>query len=151
MNVVPFPPRTVQGLKPWSSHELETLVSVYEAHAARGDASAWDIGATELDDPQFYVLGPAPDFEAVVAISRVGRTYVVENGTGHVIGEGESLNTLATRAKTPAGRLKTASLVARVTLGVTALRVAIEEKIQPILVEAEELLVRFAPQLAALA
>ena len=123
---------------------------MYESHAARGDASAWDIGATELEDPQFYVLGPAREFDCVVAISRIGRIYVLENGIGKVLDEGSSLETLAALAKMPVARRRIASLAARLTLGLMALRFAVEEKIEPILVEGEELLLRFAPQLAAL-
>ena len=150
MTVVAFPPSTEQGLRSWSPHELEALISVYEAHAARGDAFDWDVGATELDDPQFYVLGSAPDFDCVFAISRVGRIYVIENGAGQVIEEGRSFDALTARAKRPVAPHRAVSLVARITLGLTALRVAIEEKVEPILVETEELLVRLAPQLATL-
>lgn len=149
MNVVPFTPRTAQGLRSWSATELETLVSVYESHAARGDACAWDVGATEYADPQFYVLGPAPDLDCVVAISRVGRTYVLENGTGQLLDESTRLETIAARAKMPA-KLGAPSLLARLTFSLAAFRLAIEEKIEPILVESEELVLRLAPQLAAL-
>jgi hypothetical protein len=149
MNVVPFTPVTARCLRSWSAHELETLVSVYAAHAARGDASAWDLGATEFDDPQFFILGPAPDFDCIVAIARVGGTYVLESGTGQLLDESSSLETLAARAKMPAARFRPASLLARITLSLTGLRLAIQEKIEPVLVESEELLLRFAPQLAA--
>ena len=149
MNVVPFALKTSTSLRSWSSHELETLVSVYECHAARGDACGWDIGATELDDPQFYIIGPAPELDCVATISRVGRIYVLENGAGHLIDEGPSLETVAARAKMPARKDKV-SLCARMMLGLTTLRITIEERIEPILVESEEMLLRFAPQLAVL-
>jgi len=128
---------------------METLVSIYETHAARGDAACWDVGATELDDPQFYVLGPAPDLDCVVTISRIGRIYVLENGTGQVIDEGSSLEALANRAKSPLAQRSPISLLTRIMLSLTAIRLAVEEKAEPILVESEELLARFAPQLAA--
>jgi len=149
MNVVPFTLKTSTSLRSWSSHELETLVSVYESHAARGDACGWDVGATELDDPQFYIIGPAPELDCVATISRVGRIYVLENGAGQLIDEGSSLETIAARAKMPTRKDK-ASLLARVMFGLTAFRITIEERIEPILVESEELLLRFAPQLAVL-
>ena len=149
MNVVPFTPVTARCLRSCSAHELETLVSVYAAHASRGDAVAWDISATEFDDPQFFILGPAPDFDCIVAIARVGGIYILENGTGQLLDEGASLETLAARAKLPAASLRPASLLARITLSLTGLRLAIQEKIEPVLVESEELLLRFAPQLAA--
>jgi hypothetical protein len=149
MNVVPFTPKTCPSRRSWSSHELETLVSIYESHAARGEGFAWDVGATELDDPQFYIIGPAPELDCLVAISRVGRIYVLENGTGHVIDEESSLEALAVRAKMPRTTHKM-SLMARIMLGLAALRVTVEEKIEPVLVESEELLLRFVPQLSAL-
>jgi hypothetical protein len=149
MNVVPFKPVTARSLRSWSAHELETLVSIYAAHATRGDAVAWDIGATEFDDPQFFILGPAPDFACIVAVARVGGIYILENGTGQLLEEGASLETLGARAKMPATSFRPVSLLARITLSLTGLRLTIEEKIEPVLVESEELLLRFAPQLAA--
>jgi hypothetical protein len=148
MNVVPFTPATARSLRSWTAHELEALLSVYESHAAHAGASSWDVGATEFDDPQFYVLGPAPDLDCLVAISRVGRVYVLENGTGQVLDEGTSLQTLAARAKAAVARGGPISLLARITLGLMALRLAVEERIEQILVESEELMLRFAPQLA---
>ena len=150
MNVVPCTPKTARGLRSWSPQELETLVSIYESHEARGDASAWDVGATELEDPQFYILGPAPDLDCIVLVSRVGRIYILENGSGQVLDEGLSLEMLAERAKMPAGEVRPASLLTRITLGLAALRLVVEEKVEPILVESEELVLRLAPQIAAL-
>src|SRR5215212_3851550 len=106
MNVVPFTPKMARSLRSWSPHELETLVSIYEAHRARGEASGWDVGATDYDDPQFYILGPGPDLDCIVAISRVGCIYVLENGTGQLLDESPSLETLAIRAKMPPARLR---------------------------------------------
>ena len=149
MTVVPFPPVSSHSLRSWTQHELDALMSVFEAHAARGEASGWDVGATELGDPQFYVIGPAPDLDCLVTISRVGRLYVLENGAGHVLDESTAIEPLAATAKT-AAHSKPVSLIARMMLGLTALRVAFEEKIEPLVVESEELLLRFAPQLAAM-
>jgi len=148
MNVVPFTPKMARSLRSWSPHELETLIAIYEAHAARAEACGWDVGATDYDDPQFYVLGPGPDLDCIVAISRVGRIYVLENGTGQLLDESASLETLASRAKMPA-RLRHIPFFARITLGLAAFKLALGEKAEPILVESEELLLRIAPQLAA--
>jgi hypothetical protein len=148
MNVVPFAPVAGRGLRSWTSHELETLLSVYEAHAARGDASEWDVGATEIGDPQFYVLGGAPEHECVLAVSRLGSRYVLENGTGRVLRESPSLDQIAGRAKVPL--VRKASLVARITIAVATLRIAVEERAEALLAEFEEIILRAGPQLAAL-
>ena len=42
------------------------------------------------------------------------------------------------------------SLLTRVTLFLCALRLAIEERIEPVIEESEEVLARFVPQIAAL-
>ena len=149
MSVVAFIPRTAPSVRSWSSHELELLVSVYERHAERGDSSAWEVGATELDDPQFYVLGAEPDVECVLVISRVGRMYVLENGQGQVLADDPSLETVVARAAMQKSA-RGANVVVRLVLGIAALRAAAEERLEPILVESEELLVRVAPQLATL-
>ena len=62
MTVIPFTPNASQGCS-WSPHKLAALVSIYETYATRGEASAWDVGTTELGEPQFYILGPAPDLD----------------------------------------------------------------------------------------
>lgn len=149
MNVVSFIPGPA-GLRSWSANELKTLISVYESHEARGHASGWDVGTTELDDPQFYILGPLPELDCALVISRVGRIYVLENGAGQVLAEGPSLEMIAARGKLPLATTKRASLLARFILGLTGLRLAVEERIEPIFVETEEVLIRLAPQLAAL-
>jgi hypothetical protein len=148
MNIIPFTPESAH-MRSWSSHELETLLSIYETYAAKNNASSWDVGATERDDPQFYILGPPPDLECIVVISRVDRIYLFENGSGQVLHEGTSLGVLSARAKALADQ-KPLSLVARITLSLTAIRLTIEEKLEPILVESEEVLLRVTPQLAAL-
>ena len=149
MNVIRFTPAT-SALRSWSPHELEALVSVYDAHAARGDASSWDVGATELEDPQFFVLGPAPELACIVAVSRVGRIYVLENGTGQLLEEGTSLDSVVARAKAPVADYEPLGLIARITVILAAIRVAFEERVEPVLAESEEILLRIAPQLAAL-
>jgi hypothetical protein len=146
MTIVRLPQRSPDASRCWTPDELRTLMQVFETHAHRGDASAWDVGETELDDPQFYILGPSSP--CVLAISRVGRIYVLEDGAGHVLQECSSIENLAVRAREPIGR--NASALARVIVAVAALRLAIEEKFEQVLVEAEELLLPVAPQLAAL-
>ena len=149
MTVVPFTPRvattsSAQPSGPWSAQELATLVSIYEAHAAAGDASGWDVGATEVGDPQFYILGLAPDLDCAMTISRVGRLYVRENGAGQVLDEDPSLTALAARARTPA------TVRGRLTLGLAALAFAVRERTDALLMESEEVLLRLVPQLATL-
>ena len=149
MNVVAFPPRPAQGTRSWTARELEALVAVYEAHWASGDAAAWDIGATEFEDPQFFILGPAPDLDCVMAISRVGSIYVLENGAGEVLTDTPSLGKVVAAATTPIGAKKSLGLAGRLMLALAAVRLAVEERLEPVLAESEELLIRVAPQLAA--
>lgn len=140
MNVVDFPRRAGD----WRQDELQQLVAV--ADAAKFD---WDIGATERGEPQFYVLGPAPDHDCVLCISRLAQGYVLQDGTGRLIGETPALDRFAVdaaRAAVRGGR----SLVARALVGWVTLRLTIEERLEPIIEESEELLVRFAPQIAAM-
>jgi hypothetical protein len=149
MSVVPFTPGCARDFRSWTWQELQTLISVYDAHAARGDAFTWEVGATELDDPQFYILGGAkPDLDCILAISRFGRTYVLENGAGHVLHEGPSLEVLGARAKAPITR--GSSLWGRITVGLAAFRLSVQEKLEAIFVETEEFLLPVVPQLAAL-
>ena len=119
MTVVPFVPNAASS---WSAHELATLLSIYGAMAERGHASAWAVGATELGDPQFYVLGTGSDGDCATAISRVDRIYVREDGVGQVLDESASLEAVADRAKGPAKSRRVASVRARLTLVAAMLR-----------------------------
>jgi hypothetical protein len=146
MNVVDFPHRA-PGPSDWRPDEWQQLVALFQPDAASA-GTRWDVGSTECGDPQFYLLGPAPAHECVLCVSRLAQGYVLEDGTGRLIGEAPSLDRFAeqaARAAVRGGR----SLVARVTLIVCALRLTIEEKLEPLFEESQELLVRFAPQIAA--
>ena len=72
MTVAPFVPNGAQSSRSWSAHELATFLSIYKVMAERGDASAWVVGATELGDPQFYVLGTRLDGDCATAVAEWG-------------------------------------------------------------------------------
>ncbi|MFL5099349.1 MAG: hypothetical protein ACJ8E5_01970 [Xanthobacteraceae bacterium] len=115
-----------------------------------GGASGWEVGVTETGDPQLYLLGPAPDHECILCVSRLGSLYVLEDGAGRVLFEHDSLRALAETVKAVL-RNKKAAIVARAALAWFVVREAFAEKVEAMLGESEELLVHFAPQLAALA
>ena len=87
----------------------------------------------------------------MLAISRVGRTYILEDGAGGVLAEGRNLGAVTSRALALARRPRFAQLYARVVVSWYALRETIDEKLEPLLAEPTELLTHFAPQLAVLA
>ena len=151
MTVIPFPPHTLRGMRGWDQGELDALVEIFAAYAARGLAGRWDLGATECDDPQFYVLGPAPDEDCILSVSRVGRIYVLDDGAGRLLADDPSLDVISAAAMARARRWKRVPLLGRALVALGTMRLVIEEKLEPILFETEELLIRAAPQLAALA
>jgi hypothetical protein len=99
---------------------------------------------------QFYLLGPAPDHDCILCVSRLGSLYVLEDGGGQVLFEHDSLLALAETAQA-ALRTRKMRFVARVALIWCSLREACQEKFEAMLGESEELLVHWAPQLAGLA
>jgi hypothetical protein len=139
MSVIAFPRRksTARGAG-WRDDELRALVAGFDASQAR----SWDVGATERGDPQFYVLGPAPDHDCLFCVSRLAHGYVLEDGAGRILGEAPALHLLAEEAR---------RAIARATLLLCAIRLVIEEKLEPVLEETQEFLTRVAPQIAALA
>jgi hypothetical protein len=151
MTVIPFPPQAMRGLRSWNQEELESLIAIFGAHASGNGAGSWAIGATELNDPQFYVLGPAPEEECLLTVSRVGGIYVLEDGAGRVLTDNTSLEMVSGWAKAAVPRRNRVSLAGRLLVALGTIRLVLEEKLEPILVEAEELAIRVAPQLAALA
>jgi hypothetical protein len=147
MKIVEFPRRDACGSPDWRPDELRQLTELFGAGAAQ-DGLTWEVGTTEAGDPQFYLLGPTPNYDCLLCVSRLAHSYVLEDGSGRLLGEAPALHQLAeqmTRAAVRSGR----SFVARMTLTLCAIRLAIEEKLEPIFEESQELLVRFAPQLAA--
>jgi hypothetical protein len=150
MTVIMFPPKVPRDGNPWPAAELKEIVETLAPHLSRGEAGGWDVGTTEIGDPQFYLLAPPPDDECILCISRLGRVYVLEDGAGQVLFEHNSLLVLAEHARSVL-RKKRAQIVARVTLLWCAVRELFEEKLEPIVGESEELLTHFVPQLAAFA
>ena len=144
MSIVEFPRHDPQS-GDWSPDELQRLIAVFRADAT---GTSYAVGATERGEPQFYLLGPAPEHDCVLCVSRLAQGYVLEDGAGRLIGETPSLDRFAleaARAAMRGGR----SFAARVTLAWCTIRLAIEEKLEPIFEESQELLVRFVPQVAA--
>ena len=150
MTVIAFPAKAQREGGSWPAAELNELVEAFAPHLSSGEVGGWSVGVTEIGDPQFYLLGPPPDDECILCVSRLGRVYVLEDGAGQVLFEHNSLLVLAEQARS-ALRKKRAQIVARVTLLWCAVRELFEEKIEPIVGESEELLTHFVPQLAAFA
>ena len=148
MSVVEFPYGSRRD--GWTAAELKQVVAGVARSFESGEAVAWEVGLTETGDPQFYLLGPAPDFECILCVSRLGSLYVLEDGAGRLLFEHDSLQALAETARSFL-RAKKAEIVARAALIWCALRELFEEKVEAMLGEGEDLLVHFAPQLAALA
>ncbi len=120
------------------------------ARRAAGRSAPWEVGATEHGDPQVFLIGPPPDYECILSISRLGRRYVIEDGYGRLLYEHDNPMLLAEQATAALRRRKNA-IVARVAIAWFALREAIEEKTEAMMAEPIEILTHIAPQLAALA
>lgn len=114
MTVVAFksPAADCPGI--WHADELQQLVGIFAAHAARGDASDWAVAATEAGDPQFYLLGERPAQDCVLAISRLGRDYVLEDGEGAVIAENHNLALIADKAVALSLSARRATILTRI-------------------------------------
>ena len=134
----------------WRHDELQQLVGVFAAHAARGDATDWAVGTTESGDPQFYILGVRPAQDCVLSVSRLGRDYVLENGEGAVIDTDHNLALIAEEATRLSLSSRNAGILARIGLGWVAIRHHYEEKIEPLFAEPMEVVTHFFPQMAAI-
>jgi len=143
MSIVEFP-RHDPLSGDWSPDELQQLIALF-----RSEGTSYAVGTTERGEPQFYLLGPAPEHDCVLCVSRLAQGYVLQDGAGRLIGETPSLDRFAVEAARAAMR-GGRSLIARVTLAWCTIRLAIEEKVEPMFEESQELLVRIAPQVAAL-
>lgn len=134
----------------WRKQELNTIVGALTPVLAKGDASGWDVGATEHGDPQFYLLGSAPQENCEICISRIGRLYILEDGDGRLLLDTDDLSVLAERAAATLRRNRV-QIVARVMLAWCVAKQFFHDRVEPMLAEGEEFLEHVAPQLAALA
>jgi hypothetical protein len=134
----------------WRKHELNTIVGALTPAMARGEASGWDVGATENGDPQFYLLGAAPQESCEICISRIGRLYILEDGDGRLLLDTDDLSALSERAAATLRRSRV-QIVARVMVAWCVAKQFFHDRVEPMLVEGEEFIEHFAPQLAALA
>jgi hypothetical protein len=150
MNVVKFPPAATRAPGGWQSAELQQFLAVSSSAIAAGEASGWDVGVTERGDPQVFLVGPPPDYDCILSISRVGRLYIIEDGAGRVLFEHDDPMLLTEQATAALRRRKTA-IIARISVAWCALREAFEEKTEALTAEPIEILAHIAPQLAALA
>src|SRR6267142_6948121 len=113
MSVVAFERKQDAG--EWSESELSTIVMALNAALARGTGRAWETAMTEAGDAQFYLLGPLPDQACELCVSRIGGRYILEDGSGRLLFEHQSLALVALHAKA-AMRPAWSGLVARVAL-----------------------------------
>jgi hypothetical protein len=150
MNVVRFPRADKSSVQGWQTSELTKLTNSCAASIPAGGISGWEVGFTDYGDPQLYLLGPAPDHDCILSISRLGRLYVLEDGKGQVLFENDNIMLLADHACSRLRRKKT-ELVARLTVCWCAIREFFEEKVEPVVAEPMEIMTHFAPHLAALA
>jgi hypothetical protein len=147
MSVVAFERAQETGV--WSEKELNTIVAALQAALAPSTGRGWETGTTESGDAQFYLLGPLPDQACELCVSRIGGRYILEDGSGRLLFEHRNLDVVVLHAR--AALPSTSWLMVRAITFWCAIRNAIHEKLEPVIAESEELLVQFAPQLAAFA
>ena len=149
MNIVSFRPRDALPMI-WQNAELNALLAACTEAIDKGTASGWHLGRTEAGDPQLYLLGPAPDFDCILSVSRLGRLYVLEDGAGRIIMEHDAMAAVEETMRGVLRRTR-AAVVARVALAWVAIKETFEERIEPMLAEPMEVLTHFGPHFAALA
>ena len=147
MSVVAFERKPVTGV--WSESELNTIVTALSASLAPATGREWETGMTENGDAQFYLLGSLPDQACELCLSRIGRRYILEDGSGRLLFEHRNLDLVVLHAR--AAVPSTSWLMVRMITVWCAVRSVFHEKLEPMLAETEELLVQLAPQLAAFA
>ena len=134
----------------WSDTELQTLLATLNAAFGSEDGRGWETGMTEKGDPQFYLLGSLPDQACQLCVSRIGGRYILEDGAGRLVFEHSSLPLVALHAKAAVSSRRW-SVVARIVLLCWTVRHTIHEKVEPLLIESEEIFLHLAPKLAVFA
>jgi hypothetical protein len=150
MTVIRFPihPRTPMG--DWDPADQQAIAGLCGPYLTAGEISGCESGVTECGDPQLYLIGPAPEHDCILCISRLGRRYLLEDGCGQILGEYQRIAELVERARSTLAQ-KRHSIAVRALGAWYAAREFFEEKLEPLLAEPAELLSHVAPQLAAFA
>jgi len=133
----------------WSEGELGAIIAALSAAITPATGRSWETGKTEHGDVQFYLLGARPEQACELCLSRLDGRYILEDGSGRLLFEHRNLDLVALHAKAAVPR--THWLMVRVIALWCAVRSAFHEKVEPLLVEGEELAVQIVPQLAAFA
>lgn len=102
----------------------------------------WATAVTELDDPQFFLMGPEPEAECLAAISRIDGKYVLEDGEGHPVCVSATLAEVAKRAQLRLAARSKPTLVVKILLPFAALRSFFDEKIEPLIPDSVEVMLR---------
>ena len=147
MSVVAFERKQSTG--EWSERELSTILTALNAAIAPGTGREWETGMTEKGDAQFYLLGPLPDQACELCVSRIAGRHILEDGSGRLLFEHRNLDLVVLHAR--AAVPSTSWLMVRTIMLWCAIRGVFHEKLEPMLVESEELFVELAPQLAVFA
>jgi hypothetical protein len=133
----------------WSEAELGAILAALGSAITPASGRSWETGKTEHGDVQFYLLGARPDQTCELCLSRLDGRYILEDGCGRLLFEHRNLDLVALHAKASVPR--THWLMVRTIALCCAVRSAFHEKVEPLLVEGEELAVQIFPQLAAFA
>jgi hypothetical protein len=146
MTVIKFNPRCPT----WRQSELDAILNAVSPVFELRGASSWEVSNTEHGEPQFYLLGPKPDQECILCISRLGQTYIVNDGEGHHIVDLSDLKALTAQVQ---GLLKHGATraLSKVVVVWCGAKQVFHDKFDPLFAEGEELLIHVAPQIAALA
>lgn len=79
----------------WRVEEMTELFRLFGVLHGLGEADGIEFGKTDFDHPQFYILGPGPEYPCIAFVSRItsdGRAwYVVQDGAGKIIADGPTL------------------------------------------------------------
>ena len=145
-NVVAF--RAPERPRCWRQDELQQLMALHSACEQRRSGCSWSVGLTELGDPQFYMVGDAPELDCLMCVTRIGRLYVLEDGAGTIVLEDARLERIVQAGSKMLSR-RHLSFIARSLIGLAAFRAVLDQKAEFMLAESMEHVARIAPQLAA--
>lgn len=149
MTVLDFaPPKKLPA--GWHFAEVQKLISGCAVSLANGEVSGWETGNTDAGDPQLYLLGPGPDYDCILCVSRLAGLYVLEDGNGKILFEHRNLMLLEQQVRAAICRKKM-TIIAKATIIWAAIRQTVEEKIEAMVAEPIELATHLGPQIAALA
>jgi len=126
----------------WTLEERAELFRLFDALRRLGLADGVEFGKTDLNDPQFYVLGRGEDYPCILFVSRIGSRdhpwYVAQDEAGEVVADNAVLRAVIDAVVKARSTRRSVPYLTRVVGLLVCCRLAAEQALADICVDVSD-------------